>query len=140
VEHRRANCYEADVLRKRRKQFFFEKRTKKLLLAGRISACAIRLFSRRAGHPPHFLAARAIRRDDLTYFCWLSLLPRRLMPPTTTRPSNADWQATHVRTPGTTRLRPSGMASPHSTQCVSASPVGILALARDTPSTTVSSI
>jgi hypothetical protein len=33
---------------------------------------------------------------------WLSLLPRRLMPATTMRPSRPDWQLTQVVTPGMT--------------------------------------
>ncbi len=74
------------------------------------------------------------------YFSWLSLLPRRLKPIFAGRPSRADWHATQVRAPGRARRRAAGISSPHSTQCVSPSPVGRRARARITSSLTVSSI
>lgn len=71
---------------------------------------------------------------------WLSLLPRRLIPPRTTAASRADWQGTQVRVPGRARRRASGIRSPQSSQYSVPSPAGMRARAPSTASFTVSSI
>ena len=74
------------------------------------------------------------------YLSWLSLLPLRLNPIITGRRSRADWHWMQVLTPGRTRRRARGISSPHASQWVSLSPVGMRARALRTPSMTVSSI
>lgn len=83
---------------------------------------------------------RRRRRRTAAQRSWLSLLPRRLMPPRTTAASRADWHGTQVRVPGRARRRRSGIRSPQSSQYSVPSPAGIRARAPSTASFTVSSI
>ena len=119
---------------------------------GRSGVCCSRgtLTIRRAGNPDlplrdahvpaHHGAKRAGSEKQRHHLSWLSLLPLRLNPMSAGRRSRADWHVTQVRTPGIAMRRPSGMSSPHSTQCASPSPVGMRARALITSSATVSSI